>query len=35
VTEIWPYVVVDVAILILAALVPELVLWIPRRAGLL
>ncbi len=35
VREIWPYVAADVAILILVALVPELVLWIPGLAGLL
>jgi tripartite ATP-independent transporter DctM subunit len=33
--EIWPYIVADVAILILVALVPELALRIPRLAGLL
>jgi tripartite ATP-independent transporter DctM subunit len=33
--EIWPYIVADVAILILVALAPELVLWIPRQVGLL
>jgi tripartite ATP-independent transporter DctM subunit len=35
VAEIWPFVLADVAILLLVALFPELVLRIPRLAGLL